>query len=297
MIECLDTLLPFEIVHSHVPSVDVDSDEAARMTIGMIEPMSGSKFLHEPNELRLVTVIIPARNAEASLPKVLRDLPAVGAVIVVDNDSSDKTSRVAVEHGATVVRAAEAGFGNACFRGLAEIRESILTGGAAPRVVAFLNADYSDFPELLPSIVTPILDGRADLVLGSRVLDEREVDGFPRAGALRNRWACWLMRRLYRTRYTDIGPFRAIDYALLGALGLAERGAGWAAEMQIKAADAKLRTVEIPVPYRRPIGHSADRGTLLGAIRAAVKTAWLIGKCRLQRSRSLRSDAKCAVGG
>src|SRR5205085_485524 len=105
-----------------------------------------------------VAVVIPALNEEASLPLVLRDLPAVGRVIIVDNGSTDGTARVARAGGATVVSEPERGYGAACLRGLAAIDELLAAGRCAPQVIVFLDADFSDHPELLPELVRPILN-------------------------------------------------------------------------------------------------------------------------------------------
>jgi len=225
-----------------------------------------------------VTVIIPALNEEASLPLVLRDLPAVGRVIVVDNGSADATARVAAEGGATVVAEPRRGYGAACLRGIAAIADSIAAGAAPPRAVAFLDADYSDHPELLPALVGPIAAGAADFVLGSRLLGDREPGAMPIQSLLGNRLACFLIRHLFGGRYTDLGPFRAIGYEALLGLGMVDRDFGWTVEMQIKVTRAGLRSMEVPVPYRRRIGRSKISGTLVGTLRASGKILYVIGK-------------------
>jgi glycosyltransferase involved in cell wall biosynthesis len=229
-------------------------------------------------DLSGVVVVIPALNEEASLPLVLRDLPAIGRVIVVDNGSTDRTADVAAAAGATVVREPQRGYGAACLKGLAAIEESSVDEGAAPRAVAFLDADYSDDPGLLPNLVRPILDGTADFVLGSRLMGRREPGAMPPQSVFGNRLACLLMRVLFGIRYTDLGPFRAIDYRRLCELAMTDRNFGWTVEMQIKAARRKLRIREIPVPYRRRIGESKISGTFWGSVRAGWKILYLIGK-------------------
>ena len=166
-----------------------------------------------PPMLKEVTVVIPALNEERSLPLVLRDLPTVGRVIVVDNGSTDATAAMASAHGAMVVHEPQRGYGAACLRGLAAIRELMDAGDAPPRVVVFLDADYSDHPELLPRLVEPILGGRADFVLGSRLAGQRD-----RGHASPKRvWklpSLFLAAILFGVRYSDLGPFRAIDYQI-----------------------------------------------------------------------------------
>ena len=247
-----------------------------------------------------VAVIIPALNEEASLPLVLADLPRVGRVIVVDNGSSDGTAEVARRMGATVVAEPRRGYGAACLRGLAALGEAVKGGAApprsgdrsnarpsvaaAPRVVVFLDADYSDYPELLPQLVRPILDGRADFVLGSRLAGVRQRGAMPPQSVFGNRLSCCLMRWLFGARYTDLGPFRAIDYPSLCRLNMVDRNFGWTVEMQIKAARAGLRIHEVAVPYRCRVGKSKISGTLTGTVKAGYKILYTIAKYGCRRA-------------
>lgn len=225
-----------------------------------------------------VVVIIPALNEAKSLPLVLGDLPPVRRVIVVDNGSTDRTADVAARCGATVVSEPRRGYGAACLRGLSEIAARQAGGEPAPHVIAFLDADYSDHPELLPQLVAPILSGHADFVLGSRLLGRREPGAMPPQSVFGNRFACLLMRLLFRARYTDLGPFRAIDYRKLCELHMSDTNFGWTVEMQIKAACHGLRYTEIPVPYRNRIGTSKISGTVSGTVRAGTKILYTIAR-------------------
>lgn len=219
-----------------------------------------------------VAVIIPAFNEQASLPRVLADLPRVGRVVVVDNASTDRTAEVAASAGADVIHEPRRGYGSACLAGIAAV------GGAAPEVVVFLDGDYSDYPEELPTLVSPIFAGECDLVLGSRLSGKREPGSMPPQSVWGNRLACWLMRGLFGARYTDLGPFRAIRYDALRALKMTDTNYGWTVEMQIKAARHKLRVREAPVRYRRRVGVSKISGTVLGTFKAGGKILWTVAR-------------------
>jgi hypothetical protein len=226
-----------------------------------------------------VAVIIPACNEEASLPRVLGDLPAVDRVIVADNGSTDATASIARRHGAQVVYEGRRGYGQACLAALAHIEREIQSGHmSAPNVVVFLDADYSDHPERMPELVEPILHDKADFVLGSRLAGRRQAGAMPPQSVWGNRLACLLMRLLWGARYTDLGPFRAIRYEALHMLRMEDRTFGWTVEMQIKALAAGLRILEVPLPYRRRIGTSKISGTLKGSLQASAKILLTIGK-------------------
>ena len=258
----------------HIPGLDNQMEEGA-----------ASRSQHGGREPARVTVVIPALNEETSLPLVLRDLPPVQRVIVVNNGSTDGTAAVAFANGATVVHEPRRGYGSACLRGLAAVAELIDDGQSPPEVVAFVDADYSDHPELLPRLVDPILAGDAEFVLGSRIQGRREAGAMPPQSVFGNRLACFLMRHLFRAEYTDLGPFRAIQYQALEALGMSDRNFGWTIEMQIKAVQAGLRIVEVPVPYRCRVGQSKISGTFWGSVKAGVKILYVIAKYGLLSSR------------
>lgn len=227
--------------------------------------------------LQQVLVIIPALNEEASLPLVLMDLPAVGAVIVVDNGSTDQTARVASDAGAIVVNEPERGYGSACLRGLSFLREQIAQQKlSVPSVIVFIDADYSDHPDMLPELVQPILENKVAFVLGSRLLGQREPGAMLPQSLYGNQFACFLIRLLFGARYTDLGPFRAITYDALQQLNMQDRNYGWTVEMQIKATRKGIKTLEIPVPYRKRIGNSKISGTIMGTLKAGYKILSLI---------------------
>ncbi len=232
-----------------------------------------------------VVVIIPAYNEQDALPNVLRDLPEVGAVIVANNGSTDRTAEVAAAAGAVVVDEPRRGYGSACLAGLEEMERRIAAGEPAPRVVAFVDGDYSDHSDQLADLVEPIFAGRADLVLGSRILGEREPGAMPPQSLCGNWLACALMRLLFGAHYSDLGPFRAINYAQLRRLKMSDTNFGWTVEMQIKAAKLKLRVLEVPVPYRKRIGVSKISNTFSGTIKAGTKILYTIAKYGLWRRR------------
>lgn len=230
-------------------------------------------------EGRRIAVVIPALDEERAIGRVLADVPVwVDTIIVADNGSRDRTAEIARSAGAIVVHEPEPGYGAACLAGLTRVGDA--------QIIVFLDGDYSDHPEEMVGLVDPIIAGAADLVIGSRVLGARE------AGALtpQQRFGNWLATRLIRgfwgVRYTDLGPFRAIRAPALVSLGMSDRTYGWTVEMQIKAAITGLRSVEVPVRYRRRIGVSKISGTIKGTIKAGWKILTMIGRLAMSASRA-----------
>lgn len=229
--------------------------------------------------LRRTAVVIPARDEEKGIARVLRELPPVGVVIVVDNGSRDRTAERAAAMGAEVVSEPVAGYGRACLKGLAHLAAHYPSEcPGAPDLVAFLDADYADDPRMLPRLVEPIARDEADFVLGTRLKGTWERGALPPQVRWGNRLAVWLMARIWGCRYTDLGPFRVIRRAALERLRMADTDFGWTVEMQVKAALEGLRTVEVPVPYRRRIGRSKISGTVSGTVRAGTKILYTIAR-------------------
>jgi glycosyltransferase involved in cell wall biosynthesis len=210
-----------------------------------------------------VSVIIPTRNEASAIGRVLADLPIdfVTEVLVVDNNSTDGTPKIAANMGARVIQEPRAGYGRACLTGLASASD--------PDIVVFLDGDYSDRPAELPLLLAPITDGRADITIGSRLGKQNSSGALPWHAAFGNRLAARLIGRLYGLRITDLGPFRAARADVIRALALEEATYGWAVEMILKGAIRGFRIVEVQVSYYPRIGKSKISGTLRGTVGAA----------------------------
>lgn len=218
-----------------------------------------------------IGVVIPARDEERAIEKVLADVPDwVDHIVVADNGSYDATAQLAAKSGALVVSEPEPGYGGACLKGL--------TALPASDIIVFLDGDYSDFPQDMADLTDPIIAGRADLVIGSRMMrpeDARELTPQQRYG---NGLAVFLIHSIWGQRFTDLGPFRAISASGLASLNMVDRDYGWTVEMQIKAAKQGLRCLEVPARYRQRIGVSKISGTVKGTIMAGKKILTVIAR-------------------
>ena len=217
-----------------------------------------------------IDVVIPALDEELAVGGVVAALlPHARSVIVVDNGSRDRTAEVARAAGAVVVAEPRRGYGAACLAGIA----------ALPRdcdIVVFVDADGSDEPSELPALVQPIVEDRADLVIGSRSLGHVQRGALTPQQRVGNAIAATWLRARFGLPATDLGPFRAIRRSSLAALGMVDTSYGWTVEMQIKAAQQGLRYAEVPAAYKVRLGVSKVSGTLRGVLGASYKILGLL---------------------
>ena len=215
-----------------------------------------------------IKVIIPAYNEEQSIGKVIQEIPnIVREIIVVNNNSTDQTLQKAQSFGATVLTENNRGYGYACLKGLQYISQK----NPKPDIVVFLDGDYSEDPTYLTNIVAPIIDQNIDFVVGARHKNLREKGSMTLPQIFGNALATFLMRLFFQSKFTDLGPFRAINYQKLLALQMEDKTYGWTVEMQLKVLKKKMSYKEVPVPYKNRIGVSKVSGTIKGAIFAGVK--------------------------
>lgn len=220
-----------------------------------------------------IKVIIPAYNEEDSIAKVINDIPTiVDEIIVISNNSTDKTEENAANAGATVLKESKRGYGYACLKGMDYIASTSLSDQEKKTtIVVFLDGDYSDYPEQLTELVAPIINGNIDLVIGSRVKELREAGSMTPQQVFGNWLATFLMNIFFNAKFTDLGPFRAIKYQKLLQLKMEDKTYGWTVEMQLKAIKQHFSYKEVPMKYRNRIGISKVSGTLKGSILAGVK--------------------------
>lgn len=228
--------------------------------------------MHNPP---IIDVVIPAYNEEKSIPKVIAEIPSiVRHIVVANNNSSDRTGDVAKAAGAEVVFEPQKGYGKACLTAMDWIKNQTVQ----PDIVVFLDGDYSDFPEEMTDLIQPILDGKAEMVIGSRALGQRESGSMTFPQVFGNWLATTMMRYMQGAKFSDLGPFRAIVWKKLLSLNMIDQNFGWTIEMQIKAHKAGLRYAEVPVNYRKRIGISKVSGTVKGVIGAGYKIIFTIFK-------------------
>ena len=207
---------------------------------------------------------------------------------MVDTASTDGTPEIAAGMGARVVSEPRRGYGRACLAGIAALSPAVDT-------VLFMDADASDRPEDLPRLLAPLIEDGAELVIGARSLDV-EPGALTPQQRFGNALACRLIRLVWGIGYTDLGPFRVIRRAALERLQMRDETWGWTVEMQVRAARLGLRVREVPVGYRRRIGHSKISGTLMGTIKAGWKILWVIAAEALARPTRQGTETKSGHG-
>src|ERR1044072_8750401 len=228
-----------------------------------------------------ISVIVAALNEEDAIGKVIDAVPKdlADEIVVVDNGSRDRTAEVATAAGARVVKESIPGYGRAFRAGLRAISPEC-------EIVVFLDGDGSDCPEMMDRLVAPIIEGAADFVIGSRTRGSREPGSMNFHQVIAGYMIGFMLRILYGVRSTDMGPFRAIRRDTLDQLNLREETYGWPVEMQMRAARARVRTIEVPVDYRRRAGgHSKIAGTVRGSVLAASRILNTIPRVAIQRNR------------
>ena len=231
--------------------------------------------MYSENKKPAVYVIIPAFNESKSIGMVLADIPGlVNETIVVNNASTDDTETIAKEQGATVLRENRKGYGYSCLKGI-----NYLQTKANPNdIIVFLDGDYSDFPDEISMLIAPILESNFDMVIGSRALGVRESGSMLFQQIAGNWLATALIKLFYNAHFTDLGPFRAIQWKALQQIDMKDKTFGWTVELQVKAAKHKLKFTEVAVNYRRRIGVSKVSGTIYGTIMAGYKIVLTIFK-------------------
>ena len=238
--------------------------------------------MNVPANVAWVSVIIPALNEEEPIGDVVRAVAATHIpreIIVVDNGSTDGTAERARAAGAGVVAEPHRGYGRACAAGIRSLSPE------CGDIVVFLDGDGSDCPEFMDQLVDPIAAGKYDFVIGSRTRGQRERGSMNAQQIFAGHFAGWLLSILYGIRYSDMCPFRAIRRAALERLDMCEKTYGWNLEMQMRAARAGLRILEIPVNHRcRAGGKSKVSGTLRGTFVAGARILATFLRVMLERN-------------
>ncbi len=218
--------------------------------------------------MSIIKVIIPAYNEQDAIANVIKEIPSiVNEIIVISNNSTDKTEEVAKNAGATVLSESQKGYGYACLKGM----DYIAGLEVKPDIIVFLDGDYSDYPEELTKIIAPILTNEVDFVIGARVKNLRETGSMTPQQIFGNWLACFLMKLFFNSKFTDLGPFRAIKYSTLVTLQMQDKTYGWTVEMQLKVLKKGIKYCELPVQYKNRIGVSKVSGTIKGTIMAGIK--------------------------
>ena len=213
-------------------------------------------------ESKHICVIIPTLNEETAIGKVIADIPDwVDVIIVSDNGSKDGTIEIASELGAIVLKGEGGGYGAACLTGIKALPDTC-------DIVVFVDGDYSDYPDRMDALVDPIIEGDAQLVIGSRTLGNAKAGSLTLPQVFGNWLACFLIKFFWGVEYTDLGPFRAIERNALKRLKMTDKAFGWTVQMQLHSIFYDVKTIEAPVDYKPRIGRSKISGTIRGTVLA-----------------------------
>ena len=222
-------------------------------------------------------IVIPAFNEEKSIPLVIGDIPKTLShdLVVVNNGSFDKTEKICNDIGVKVINESRKGYGRACLKGIDYFKSK------SPDIIVFLDADYSDFPQDILSLINSIINDQYDFVLGSRISGKRESGAILPQALIGNKFAVLLIKWFFGFQYTDCGPLRALRFQKLLEINMQDTTFAWNVEMQSKAIIHNLRINEVPVSYRKRIGVSKITGTFSGTVRAGIKIIFTILKLAL----------------
>lgn len=225
-----------------------------------------------------VGVVIPAHNEEDSIALVLDAIPQefISSVVMVDNNSTDRTAEIAREKGAVVLHEKLRGYGRVVQTGLRHFKDHPVD------IVVFLDGDYSDYPEEMGRLIEPIVNQGYDMVLSTRLNPLYDKNSLSPHVIYGNKLVVFLTNLLFGTQYTDLGPFRAIRYDALELLGMEDNNYGWTVEMQAKACLHKLKVLEVPFRYRARIGTSKISGTIKGSVLAGSKMLYTVFRLYLR---------------
>lgn len=222
-----------------------------------------------------ISVIIPTLNEETAIGKVIVDIPDwVDRIIVSDNGSKDGTLKIAEDLGAIVLKGEGGGYGAACLAGI-----TVLHG--ACDIVVFVDGDYSDYPDKMDALVDPIVSGDAQLVIGSRTLGSAQAGSLTLPQVFGNWLACFLIKLFWGVKYSDLGPFRAVERKALHRLNMTDEAFGWTVQMQLHAILHDIKTIEVPVNYKPRIGRSKISGTIRGTVLAGCAIIGTILRVKL----------------
>ncbi len=231
-----------------------------------------------------IGVVIPTLNEADAIGKVISDIPRwVDLIVVSDSGSDDATVKIAKGLGAKTIEASGEGYGAACLAGIAYL--------SSYDIIVFVDGDYSDYPDQMGRLVEPLLQGNAELVIGSRRLGNAKAGSLTPQQRFGNWLACFLIKLVWGVKYTDLGPFRATKSDALKRLEMTDRAFGWTVQMQLHAIFEGVNVLEVPVDYRPRIGRSKISGTLSGTLLAGYAIIGTIFRSALHKMLSSKTKS------